>query len=112
MNCFGVITSRLGVISVSDASKLARIIAVERGSVSVSPITVDREEKEEAAALEGEVTIWVAERVGGAGWRRAGQLRPAVTLPNDPYPMFYPSSLRQRVGRLAKMCHYYIIVVV
>ena len=32
--------------------------------------TVDREEKEEAAALEGEVTIWDAERVGGAGWRR------------------------------------------
>ena len=45
-------------------SVLARRIAVERGGVS--PITVDREEEEDAIALEEEVTIQFAERVGGA----------------------------------------------
>ena len=45
-------------------SELARRIAVECGGIT--PMTVDREEEEEAAALEGEVTIWVAARVGGA----------------------------------------------
>ena len=37
---------------------------MERGGVS--PITVDREEEEDAIALEEEVTIQFAERVGGA----------------------------------------------
>ena len=50
---FGVLLSALG-----------RRIAVERGCVS--PITVDREEEEDAIALEEEVTIQFAERVGGA----------------------------------------------
>ena len=45
-------------------SELARRIAVERGAVS--PMTVDREEEEEATAWEGEVTGQFAERVGGA----------------------------------------------
>ena len=62
-------------------SEATRRVAVECGGVN--PMTVDREEKEEAAVREGVVTSQFAERVGGV-LDDSGQLTQAQSNADPP----------------------------
>ena len=64
----------------SEAAR-SRRVAVECGSVN--PMTVDREEKEEAAVREGVVTSQFVERVGGV-LDDSGQLTQAQSNADPP----------------------------